>query len=56
MGPIDYLLLVLIAAAAFFALRRMRKNKGSCSCGNGACSGNCAACGACSSCAKKKDT
>ncbi len=47
MGAIDWLLLGLILLAAAFALRKMIRSKGSCSCG---C--NCASCGQSCTCGK----
>ena len=51
MGPLDIILIVVIAAVFALALRRTIKKKGSCSCGSGACDG-CSGCSACS----KRDT
>ena len=46
MNAADLILLVLLAAAVFFALRHIRKiRKSGCSCGNaGGCTGDCASC------------
>ena len=51
MSGIDWILIVLIAAAVVLALRSMRRHKG-CSCGPG-CSGSCAACT--QSCARRAE-
>ena len=50
-NPIDLLILAVIAAALFFAIRSMRRERkaGKCSCG-----GDCGSCGACSQPGKKK--
>lgn len=41
MSPINYIIIILVAIAVFFAIRRVKKNKGVCDCG---CSGNCNSC------------
>ena len=48
-NPIDFLILAVVAAALFLAIRSMRRDKkaGKCSCG-----GDCGSCGACSACQK----
>ncbi len=53
-NPIDLLILAVIAAAVFLAIRSMRRERkaGKCSCG-GDC-GSCGAGGACSAPEKKK--
>ncbi|MFR1725006.1 FeoB-associated Cys-rich membrane protein [Emergencia timonensis] len=43
MGLIDILIVAVVAAALFFAVRFIRRSKGGCSGCNG-CSGNCASC------------
>lgn len=46
MNAADLILLVLLAAAVFFALRHIRRmRKSGCACGNaGGCTGDCASC------------
>ncbi|MBR6300009.1 MAG: FeoB-associated Cys-rich membrane protein [Clostridia bacterium] len=41
MKTIDFVILGIIAAALFFAFRRVRSKKGSCSCGCANCSQAC---------------
>ena len=58
MGILDWVLLGVILLAAAFALRKMIRSKGSCSCGGSCsgCSGNCAACGQSCTCGKAGKT
>ncbi len=58
MGPLDIILILIIAAVFALALRRTLKKKGSCSCGAGCenCSGACASCGMHGSCAQHKNS
>ena len=44
MNVADLVILLIVAVALFFALRRMKKTKGRCSCGCSDCSG-CTGCG-----------
>ena len=57
MGPLDIVLILVIAAVLALALRSALKKKGSCSCGAGCenCSGSCSACGMRGGCAQQKD-
>lgn len=43
MNIADIIIILLIAAAVFFAVRKMRKNKGGCSCGCSNCEQSCSA-------------
>ena len=54
MGILDWVLLGVILLAAAFALRKMIRSKGSCSCSG--CSGNCASCGQSCTCGKAGKT
>ena len=45
MNAVDLILLAALAVIVFFALRKTLRSKGSCNCGSGGCSGNCASCG-----------
>ena len=56
MGPLDIILILLIAAVFALALRRTLKKKGSCGCGAGCenCGGACASCGMRGSCVQHK--
>lgn len=53
MSIIDYLLLAVIGAGLYFALRHMKKNKGGC-CGGGGCCGDCRNCNS-TTCGKREE-
>ncbi len=55
MGPLDIILILIIAAVFALALRRTLKKKGSCGCGYENCGGACASCGMRGSCVQHKN-